>query len=54
VKGITWNVNFNFTKNKSNVDKVTDDQDEILKSTGATNVVLKKIFLSEHLSLNNI
>jgi hypothetical protein len=44
VKGITWNVNFNFTKNKSNVDKVTDDQDELALSTGATNVVAKKDF----------
>ncbi|MBL0286342.1 MAG: TonB-dependent receptor [Bacteroidetes bacterium] len=28
VKGITWNVNFNFTKNNNNVDKITDDIDD--------------------------
>jgi hypothetical protein len=42
VKGITWNVNFNFTKNKNNVDKVTDDIDEISLNTGGTQIVAKK------------
>lgn len=44
VKGITWNVNFNFTKNNNNVDKITDDIDEISLNTGATQVVAKKDF----------
>lgn len=42
VKGLTWNINYTFTKNNNNVDKITDDIDEISLNTGATQVVAKK------------
>lgn len=42
VKDFNWDLNFNFTKNKNNVDKITDDVDEISLSTGATQVIVKE------------
>jgi TonB-linked SusC/RagA family outer membrane protein len=42
VKGVNWNINFNFTKNNNKVVKVSDQSDELAFSTGGIQVVAKE------------